>query len=142
MKFIPYIKVILLIAGFLAVVAGVSTYDSNAPKTVTAGLDFMFNFSVVLIALTAFAAILMPIVGIIQNPGKSVKSLVGLVIVVVVFLVAYALSSEEPILLASGKTLDNTFDLKFADTAIYATYFMFAGVLLSIVVGEVYKLFK
>lgn len=142
MKFIPYIKIILLVASVIAVVAGVATYDADQPKVVTAGLNFMFNFSVVLIFLTAAAAILMPVVGIIQNPQKSVKSLFGLAIIVVVFLVAYALASEEPIRVASGKMLDNKFDLKFADTAMYATYFAFAGVIISIVFGEVYKLFK
>lgn len=142
MKFIPYIKLILLAASVIAFIAGVATYDADQPKVVTAGLDFMFNFSVVIIFLTAAAAILMPIVGIIQNPQKSIKSLIGLGIIVVVFLVAYAMSSEETITVASGKVLDNVFELKFADTAMYATYFTFAGVIISIVFGEVYKLFK
>lgn len=142
MKFIPYIKIILLIACVVAFVAGVATYDSAQERVVTSGLNFMFNFSFVLIVLTALSAILMPLIGIAQNPQKSIKSLLGLGIVVVVFLIAYAMSSEDPILLASGKTLDNVGELKFADTALYATYFAFAGVIISIVFGEIYKLFK
>lgn len=142
MKFIPYIKIVLLVACVIAFIAGIATYDSSQEKVVTSGLNFMFNFSAVLMILTALAAILMPIIGIIQNPQKSVKSLLGLGIIVVVFLVAYLMSSEEPIKVASGKFLDNVGELKFADTALYATYFAFAGVIISIAFGEIYKLFK
>lgn len=142
MKFIPYIKIVLLVACAIAFIAGLASYDSTQDRVVTGGLNFMFNFSAVLMILTALAAIGMPIIGIIQNPQKSIKSLLGLGIIIVVFLVAYLMSSEEPIKVASGKYLDNVGELKFADTALYATYFAFAGVVISIVFGEIYKLFK
>lgn len=142
MKFIPYIKIVLLVACAIAFIAGVATYDSENAKVVTSGLNFMFNFSAALILLTALAAIVMPIVGIIQNPKNSLKSLIGLAVIVVVFLISYLMSSDEPIKVASGQFLDNSADLKFSDTALYATYIAFSGVLVSIVVGEIYKLFK
>ncbi|MEG0601788.1 MAG: hypothetical protein RR980_00545 [Mucinivorans sp.] len=142
MKFIPYIKIVLLIACTIIAVAGMASYDSEQPKLVTSGISFMLNFSFVLLLITAAAALLMPIVGIVQNPKNSLKSLMGLGLIVVVFLLAYAMSSADPIPLPSGKMLDNEFELKFSDTALYATYFTFAGVIISIVFGEIYKLFK
>lgn len=142
MKFIPYIKYILLVACVIAFAAGLATYDSAQPRLVTGGLDFMFVFSFVLIVITIIASIVMPLVGIAQNPKSAVRSLIGLGIIVVVFLVSYLLSSDEPIALASGKMLDEPVSLKFSDMALYSTYIAFAAVILSIVVTEVYKLFK
>lgn len=142
MKFVPYIKIVLLIACVIVAIAGMASFDSEQPKLITSAISFMLSFSFALIIITAAVAILMPIVGIVQNPKNSTKSLLGLAIIVVVFLVAYAMSSEEPIKVASGKMLDNAWELKFSDTALYATYFAFAGVIISIVFGEIYKLFK
>ena len=84
----------------------------------------------------------MPLFAVFQNPKSATRSLIGLGVLVVVLLVSYALASDEPIRLASGKMMDDSFELKFSDTALYATYIAFIGVILSILFGEVYKLIK
>lgn len=142
MKFIPYIKYILLIASFIAVIAGMATYDSDAPRTVTAGLDFMFVFSFVMICITILTAIVMPLVGIAQNPKSAARSMLGLAILLVVFLVSYLLASTDPITLPSGAVLSSPGSLIFSDIALYSTYITFAAVILSIVGSEIYKIFK
>lgn len=142
MKLIPYIKYILLIASFIAVVVGMVTYDSDAPRTVTAGLDFMFVFSFVLVCITILTAIVMPLVGIAQNPKSALRSLFGLAILVVVFFVSYLLSSTDPITLPSGAVLDSPGALIFSDIALYSMYIAFAATILSIVGSELYKIFK
>lgn len=142
MKFIPYIKYILLIASFVAVVAGIATYDSNEPRVVTAGLDFMFVFSFVVVCITILTAIIMPLIGIAQNPKSATRSLIGLTVLVIVFIVSYLMSSTEPITLASGEVLSSPGSLIFSDVALYSTYITFAAVILSIVGSEIYKLFK
>lgn len=142
MKFIPYIKFVLLILCVIAFIAGVATYDSANPKVVTGGLDFLFTWSFAMIVITIVSALMMPLFGILQNPKSAVRSLIGLGIIVVMFLVAYAMADTTPITLASGEVRDDLFELKFSDMALYSTYFAFAGVILTIVGTEIYKIFK
>ncbi len=144
MKFIPYLKYVLLILCIIAFVAGVASWDSTPgnDRVVTGGLEFLFFISAALVILTICSAVLMPLIGVFQNPKTAKRSLFGLVLVVIMFVVAYAMSSDEPITLANGTVLDNVADLRFADTALYAMYISFAGVLVSIVGSELYKIFK
>ncbi|MFI3299673.1 MAG: hypothetical protein R3Y49_07715 [Rikenellaceae bacterium] len=142
MKFIPYLKYVLLLLGVFAFGYGLSSYDSANPREVTAGLDFLLNLSAILVVITVVAAIAMPLISILQNPKKALTSLLGLVVLCAVFFVAYSMSSDEPIVLASGSVMDNVAALKFADTSLYAMYIAFAGVILSIVGTEIYKIFK
>ncbi len=142
MKFIPYIKFVLLILCIVAFALGLASYDSDQPRVVTEGLNLLFSFSAVLTIVTVVAAIAMPLIGIFQNPKKALTSFVGIALVAVVFFIAYSLSSEEPITLASGKVLDSVAELKFADTSLYAMYISFAGVLVAMVGTEIYKIFK
>ncbi len=142
MKFVPYIKHILLVLCIVVFVAAMASYDSASPRMVTGGLDLLFTVSAVLIIFTIVAAIAMPLVNVLQNPKSALRSLLGLVLVAAMFFVAYGLASEDPITLASGKILDNVSELKFADTALYSMYIAFGGVILSIVGTEIYKIFK
>ncbi len=142
MKFIPYIKYVLLVLCVVIFVAAMAMYDSANPRDINAGLDLLFNISAILVILTIVSAIAMPLIGILQNPKAAVKSFVGFALVAVMFIVAYVMSSEEPITLASGRVIDSVGELKFADTSLYAMYIAFAGVILSIVGTEIYKIFK
>ncbi len=142
MKFIPYIKFVLLIVCIIAFAGGLASYDSDQPRVVTEGLDLLFSFSAFLTIVTVVAAVAMPLISILQNPKKALTSFVGIALVAVVFFIAYSLSSDEPIVLASGKVMDNVAQLRFADTSLYAMYIAFGGVLVAMVGTEIYKIFK
>ncbi len=142
MKFVPYIKHILLVLCLIVFVVAMVSYDSSNPEEITTGLDTLFLVSTMLIVFTIVAALAMPLVNVLQNPKSAIRSFAGLALVALMFIVAYALASEEPITLASGKILDNASELKFADTALYSMYIAFGGVILSIVGTEIYKIFK
>lgn len=131
MKYLGIIKYVLIIISVAAIVVGI-----------TASVDIMLRWAYVLLILTIGLSVLMPLFGILKNPKSAVRGLIGLAIIVAVFLAAYAMSSAEPIPLPSGDVLDNEMALRFSDTALYATYFMFAGVILSIVGSELYKVIK
>lgn len=139
MKYLSIIKYILLIVSAILVMAGavLGLEDSES-----AALNMMLVWSFVMIVLTIVLTIVMPLITVFQNPKSAVRSLIGLGLIVVVFLVSYALATDDPITLASGKVIDDSFDLKFSDTALWATYIAFAGVILSILYGELYKVFK
>ncbi len=142
MKFIPYIKYVLLLLGIVLFAMGVSSYDPDQPRVVTAGLDLLFNFSAAVVIATIIVAVFMPLISILQNPKSAVRSLFGLVLMAIVFVVAYSFSTAEPITMASGEVIDSVAGLKFADTALYAMYISFGGVILTIVGTEIYRLFK
>lgn len=136
MKYLPIIKYALLIVSAILLVLGMVQGEGSA------ALDVMLVWSFAMVILTIALTIIMPLIAVFQNPKSAVRSLIGLGILVVVFLISYALATDDPIRLASGKVMDDTFDLKFSDTALWMTYITFAGVILSILFGELYKVFK
>lgn len=139
MKYLPIIKYILLIVSAVLIVLGATTFVEGE-ESVT--LNMMLLWALVMVILTIVLVIVMPLLAVFQNPKSAKRSLIGLGVLVVVLLVSYALASDDPIRLASGKLMDDSFELKFSDTALYATYIAFIGVIGSIIFGEVYKLIK
>lgn len=139
MKYLPIIKYVLLIVSAVLILIGAV---QGSADNESAALNTMLVWSFIMVILTIALTIIMPLFAVFQNPKSAVRSLIGLGVIVVVFLVSYALSNDTPIPLASGKVIDDSFSLKFSDTALYATYIAFAGVVLSILYGELYKVFK
>lgn len=139
MKYLSIIKYVLLIVSAILVIAGAVTFVDGEENTT---LNLMLVWSFVMIVLTIALTVIMPLITVFQNPKSAVRSLIGLGLIVVVFLISYALATDDPITLASGKVIDDSFELKFSDTALWATYIAFAGVILSILYGELYKVFK
>ena len=131
MKYLPILKYILLILGF---VAGV--------LSMTGSVDGVLYMSYILLGITVALAVIMPLASIAQNPKTASKALVGIGVLGAICAVSWILASDEPITLASGDILDNPFALKIADLQIFATYITFAGALLAIVTTEIYKIFK
>ena len=140
MKYLSIIKYALLIVSTVLVIIGTVTFSDVAE--VHSGLDTMLIWGLVMVVLAVVAVILMPLLGVAQNPKSAKRALVGLGALVVVVLVSYALATDEPIKLASGKVMDDSFDLIFSDTALWALYITFAGVIISILATEFYKVFK
>lgn len=132
MKYLSIIKYALLLVGVIVGILGMTEVS----------VDTMLYWAYALIILTIVLTVALPLIGIAQNPKSAKKSLLGLALLVVVFGLAYAMSDATPITLAGGSVIDSEFALKFADTGLWATYFMFGGVIISIVGSEVYKLLK
>lgn len=139
MKYLSILKYVLLIASAILVIVGAVTFADGEEN---AALNVMLVWSLVMIILTIGLTIIMPLFAVFQNPKSAVQSLIGLGAIVVVFLVSYALSNDNPIPLPSGKVIEDSLELKFSDTALYMTYITFAGVIVSILFGEFYKIFK
>ncbi len=142
MKFIPYIKVVLLILSALLFVVGVAGFDSDNPMVVNVGLDLLFLFSALLLILTAIAAVAMPIVNIAQNPKSALSAGIGVGVLALVFIISYAFAGTDIIALPNGDVFNDPATLKFADTALFATYIFSGGAILSIVGTEIYKALK
>lgn len=104
-------------------------------------LALMLDWAYILLGVAVVAAILFPLVHIIQNPKGAVQTLIGLAIVVVVVGISYALASDAPIVTAV-QTFADPFSLKFSDTGLYTTYAALTVAILAIVVGEIGNVFK
>lgn len=87
------------------------------------------------------AVILLPLLGIAQNPKGAGRTLVGTGIVLVVIGISYVMADTTPIVTPS-MTFDNPIELRLSDTGLYATYIAFAGAIAAIVIGELVKLFR
>lgn len=131
MKYLPIIKYALLILSVLAVILGIMS-----------NVDIMMLWAYLILFVTIALTIIMPLIGVLQNPQAAKGGLVGLVAILLVFGVSYLLASDEAITLASGAVIDSKGALIFSDTALFATYITFAGVIVSIIGSEIYKSFK
>lgn len=109
---------------------------------VTGSVDLMLMWSYALIFLTIGLTVIMPLIGLLQDPKAALSSMIGLGAIILIFGVSYALSSAEPIYLANGTIMDNVTALRFSDTALYAMYISFSAVIVSILGSEIYKSFK
>ncbi|CDN31698.1 hypothetical protein BN938_1612 [Mucinivorans hirudinis] len=140
MKYLQYLRVALLLLGVVVIAGTFLTGNAETKEWPMIGTALVVSFA--MFVVTVGLAILMPLIGIVQNPKGALKSLVGLAIVAVVVLIAYGMSSADPITLADGKLIDSAFVLKFTDTALYTVFFAFGGVILAIVGSEFYRMFK
>ncbi|MEG1634542.1 MAG: hypothetical protein RR141_00785 [Rikenellaceae bacterium] len=133
MKYLSIIRYILLAVSLLVVVfyfAGIQTE-----------VDTMMNWAYLLLGVSVALALVMPAFNFAKNPQGAARSLIGFVVVVVVLGVAYSMSDATPIVTPAA-TYDNEVALRLSDTGLFTTYFAFGAALLSIVILEVYNMFK
>lgn len=98
-------------------------------------IDAGLFVSYALIALCALAAILIPLIQSFDDPQKLVKSGVGLGILIVVFVISYAVASPE----AAGATETTS---KLVGAGIISTYVFFFGAIIGIIFTEISKMIK
>ena len=104
-------------------------------------VDLLLNWLYVMLGLGVGAIVIMSIFSLAQNPKSAVQSLLGLVVLLVVIGIAWALSSGDPVITPTAE-YTNQFSLKLADTGLYAMYGLLAAAILAIVLGEIRNAFK
>lgn len=98
------------------------------------------NWAYVLFGVAIIAAVIFPIVRLFTRPKQAMKSFIGLLGVIVLILIAYALSDGTPMNLIGYTGTDNVpSTLIFSDTILYTMYFLFAGAILAILGTEIYR---
>ena len=122
----------------VAIVATAFLTQGSAPQP---DVDAMLRWTYAMVGIATLCAVLFPIINIAQNPKSAIRSLIGLAIVAVVVLIAYSLSDATPVYTPSNN-YTNAMELRLSDTGLITTYFALGIAVLSIVVTEVYKLFK
>lgn len=134
----------------LAVLLGVSTVFIillYAGKTVGVNepqhLDLAITWAKILIFVTAGVTVFASIYEMIFITGNLLKPLIVLVILAILVIVSYTLSSGEILDLVGYKGKDNVPKiLKLSDTGLYLTYIFFFLTIVAIVYTEISKVFK
>lgn len=100
------------------------------------------NLAAILMGISVVAALWTAIKGFLQAPKDSMKSLLGLGVLVGVLVIAYLLSDTTPIQQSTGELFTDEFELKLADVCLYSTWILLLGTIVSIVINYVLKLTK
>ncbi|MDN3668182.1 hypothetical protein QWY93_02410 [Echinicola jeungdonensis] len=105
--------------------------------------DIMLGVGYLLIGLGLIAAIIMPLIKSIDNPQSLVKIGVGVLGVLVLFLIAYSISSDEVLPKYAVKPFNLTPGTsKMVGGVLITTYLLFGLSLIGIVITEFNKLLK
>ncbi len=139
MKYLSILKYALLAISALVVILFFVSGDINNENNPM--LALMLDWAYILLGVAVVAAVLFPLVHIIQNPKGALQTLIGLAIVVVVVGISYAIASDAPITTAVI-TFDNPATLKLSDMGLYTTYAALTVAILAIIVGEIGRVFK
>ena len=118
-------------------------FDDKNPENA----DQLLYWSYVLVFLGLGSTLILSLVNFIKNlinePKKAIRSLAGIVVLVVVILVSYAMSNGTPLNIVGYSGPDNVPDmLKFADTMLYSMYILAVLAILMVIASSVFRLFK
>lgn len=103
----------------------------------------LLNWAYILFGIAIVSALIFPIIRLFTRPKQAIKSIIGLAVVVIVVLIAYAMADGTPMKLIGYNGPDNVPSmLILSDTIIYTMYFLFAGTVLAIIGTEIYRRVK
>lgn len=114
--------IIVVLAMFFCVGYNNPVGEYNAPEHTETLIYFMYLMFGVCVAVTIIGALAQFVSGLKDNPKGAMKSLLGLILFVAVLVVAYAMSSDAPLQMASGEIFTDTMLLKLSDMMIYSIY--------------------
>lgn len=151
-KYIKYLSYVMLLLGvgvFAYFIIASMMYPEPSTEfpmgTVGAamGVNVMLIYTYIIFALALLIAIIFPVINIISNPKGAMRSLIGLIAMIVIFLVSYLLASDTPVPNpAENGFFDDPVTLKLTDVGLYAGYAMFAIVIVVILWGEIRSAIK
>ena len=111
-------------------------FASIVPEGVLIGWCYL------LLAIAAVSAIVFPVITMAKNPANAKNALIGVLGLVVVFGLGYALASGTETLDVDGKLLATASEAKMSEAGLIAFYILAAGAIGSIIYAEVSKMLK
>ena len=104
---------------------------------------WMYILFGVTVAVTLVAALYQLVTGFIDSPKTTLKSLLGVVLLVVIMIVSWAIGSGEPLVIPGYEGTENVpFWLKLTDMFLYTIYILMGITVLLIVGFGITKKFK
>ena len=98
----------------------------NAPQHTETLMIFMYIMFAVCVLVTVVGALAQFGASLNDNPQSALKSLGGVALFALVFVVAWVIGTTDPLSMANGSIYTDEFFLKFADMFLYAIYFLVA----------------
>ena len=100
----------------------------------------LFGIAVI---ITIAAAIYQFVTGFIDSPMTAIKSLLGLILIIVVLVISWAMGSDQPLVMPGYDGAENVpFWLKLTDMFLYTIYIMMGAMILLIFGFGIAKKFK
>ena len=122
-----------------AVIPGVDP-EMWQPAQTDALLYLMYALFGIAIAATVIAAVFQCGAALKDNPASAIKSLLGLVLLVVVLIIAWAMGSGTPMNIQGYEGTDNVyFWLKLTDMFLYSIYILLFVTVVAIIVSGIKK---
>lgn len=151
-KYIKYLSYLMLVLGlgvFIYFIIASTMYPEQSMEfpvgTVgnAMGVNVMLIYTYIIFAISVVVALVFPLINIVTNPKGAMRTLIGLVAMVVIFGISYLLASDEPIANpAVNGFFDNPMVLKLTDVGLFATYAVLLISFAVIIWGEVRSAIK
>ena len=127
--YVFYVCVALILV-VLGMFFGVGYNETNAaglvePANTPALMYLMYGMFAVTVIATLIGAIAQFGGALKDNPKGAVKSLLGLILLVVLLIVTYNIGSSETVVLGDGSEYSDVTMLKVSDMLLYSTYVLF-----------------
>ena len=133
MKYISYVRYALILITIVVVTMGITSNPEDVDAMLWFGQGLTIFTMLTLIGMSAYSST--------KNPKAAGRSLIGLVIILAVIGLSYALADTTPIVTAAN-VFDNKSDLLIADTGLISTYIVAVFAVLAILGTETYNFFK
>lgn len=127
----------------LAIVLGLAVLFSTIPgiQLFTTDLGLYIGYALFFLAISA--AIIFPVINIIQNPKGAIKSVGGLVVLVLIFVISYSMAPAEPMINSiTGETVASAEVVQYAGAAIATGTIIFLAAAVIFIVFEIVSIFR
>lgn len=113
------------------------------PAQTDALIYWMYILFGIAVIITIAAAIYQFVTGFIDSPMTAIKSLLGLILIIVVLVISWAMGSDQPLVMPGYDGAENVpFWLKLTDLFLYTIYIMMGAMILLIFGFGIAKKFK
>ena len=113
------------------------------PAQTDALIYWMYILFGIAVIITIAAAIYQFVTGFIDSPMTAIKSLLGLILIIVVLVISWAMGSDQPLVMPGYDGAENVpFWLKLTDMFLYTIYIMMGALILLIFGFGIAKKFK
>lgn len=102
----------------------------------------LINWCYVLLGIAAVSAIIFPLINMVQNPKKAKNALIGVVGLLIICGISYALSGSEIHMDVDGVELADAATSQKSEAGLIAFYILAVVAIGSIIFAEVSKMFK
>lgn len=133
-----FAAILVVIGLFYSVGFDTMVGELNQPVHTDTLLYLIYAMLGACVLVTVVAAVLQFGGALVDNPKEAVKSLLGVILLIVVLAVSYNIGSDETVITGDGAFTDKVW-LKISDMLIYSIYFLLGFTVLSILLSGLKK---